>query len=272
VIEAPPGRKGAAWPRIVRRVAVAGLVGVVGYFGVTFVQVWRAGRVDGARPAEALVVLGAAQYNGRPSPVLRARLDHVADLYSRRLAPVVVVTGGRATGDRFTESAASANYLHRRGVPDEAILREAGGRNSWESLAASARFLRRRGIDDVVLVSDPFHAARIAAIAEELGLDASTSPTRTSPIGGVDEFRHLLAETAQVSLGRILGYRRLTRAEDLGKRVRGAIAAFPGRAILEDPVHPGVAGERPFGGGVIGNTTGSGPVIGGSSPPPRALN
>jgi uncharacterized SAM-binding protein YcdF (DUF218 family) len=204
----------------------------VTYFGATFVQVWRAGRVEGARPAEALVVLGAAQYNGRPSPVLRARLNHVADLYSRGFAPLVVVTGGRATGDRFTESAASANYLHRQGVPDEAILREAGGRNSWESLAASARFLRQRGIRDVVLVSDPFHAARIAAIAGELGLDAATSPTRTSPIGGVDEFRHLLVETAQVGLGRIVGYRRLVRAEELGKRVREAVAATPGRAIL----------------------------------------
>jgi uncharacterized SAM-binding protein YcdF (DUF218 family) len=236
VIEAPPGRKATVRLRIVRRTALAGLVAVVGYFGVTFVQVWRAGRVDEARPAEALVVLGAAQYNGRPSPVLRARLDHVADLYSRGLAPVVVVTGGRATGDRFTESAASANYLHSQGVPDKAILREAGGRTSWESLAASARFLRRRGIDDVVLVSDPFHAARIAAIAEELGLEAATSPTRTSPIGGVAELRHLLVETAQVGLGRIVGYRRLTRAEDLGKRVGQAIAAAPGRAILEGPV------------------------------------
>ncbi len=242
MIKAPPGGK-ARWPRSARRAALAGLVAVVGYFGVTFVQVWQAGRVDGARPAEALVVLGAAQYNGRPSPVLRARLDHVAALYSRGLAPVVVVTGGRAKGDRFTESAVSANYLHRQGVPDEAILREAGGRNSWESLAGSARFLRRRGIDDVVLISDPFHAARIAAIAEELGLDAATSPTRTSPIGGVAEFRHLLVETAQVGLGRFLGYRRLTRAEDLGKRAREATAATPSRAILEFPSASGCDGN-----------------------------
>jgi uncharacterized SAM-binding protein YcdF (DUF218 family) len=232
VIEAPAGGKPTGWPRVVRR-TVLGLLAAAGlYFGVTFVQVWRAARVDGARPAEALVVLGAAQYNGRPSPVLRARLDHVAQLYSRRLAPVVVVTGGRATGDRFTESAASATYLHGRGVPDAAILREAGGRNSWESLAASARFLRQRGIHQVVLVSDPFHAARIAAIAEEVGLEAATSPTRTSPIGGVDEFRRLAVETVQVGLGRIVGYRRLVRAEELGKRVRQAIAGSPGGAIL----------------------------------------
>jgi uncharacterized SAM-binding protein YcdF (DUF218 family) len=220
------------WPRAIRRTVLVVVAAAVLYFTVTFVQVWRAGRVDEARPAEALVVLGAAQYNGRPSPVLRARLDHAAQLYLRGLAPVVVVTGGRATGDRFTESAASANYLHRRGVPDGAILREAGGRNSWESLAASARFLRRRGIREVVLISDPFHAARIAAIAGEVGLDAATSPTRSSPIGGVDEFRHLLVETAQVGLGRLVGYRRLVRAEELGKRFREAAAAARGRAIL----------------------------------------
>ena len=202
------------------------------YFVVTFVQVWLAGRSDGARPAEALVVLGAAQYNGRPSPVLRARLDHVADLYRDGLAPVVVVTGGRAVGDRFTESAVSATYLHRRGVPDKAILRESSGRTSWESLAASARFLRSRGIDEVVLVSDPFHAARIGAIAGELGLQATTSPTRTSPISGVSELRHLLTETAQVGVGRIIGFRRLVRAADVGRRVRQGALLGTARGIL----------------------------------------
>lgn len=208
------------------------VLAVVGYFGITFFQVWLTGRRDEARPAQALVVLGAAQYNGRPSAVLRARLDHVADLYARGLAPVVVVTGGRAEGDRFTESGVSATYLHRHGVPESAILREASGRNSWQSLAASARFLKARGISDVVLVSDPFHAARITGIADELGLEAATSPTRTSPISGVEELRHLLTETAQVGVGRVIGFRRLVRAEEVGKRVRAAVGA-PRRAILK---------------------------------------
>lgn len=189
------------------------------YLGVTFVQVWLAGRHDGARPAEAVLVLGAAQYNGRPSPVLRARLDHAADLYADGIAPVVVVTGGRGDGDTISESAASADYLHTRGVPDEAILREVDGRTSWQSLAASARFLKARGITDVVLVSDPFHAARIAAMADELGLDAATSPTRTSPIGGVEELRHMVTETAQVAVGRIIGFRRLVRADEVRRKV-----------------------------------------------------
>jgi uncharacterized SAM-binding protein YcdF (DUF218 family) len=201
------------------------------YFGVTFVQVWRTSRHDGAHPSQALVVLGAAQYDGRPSPVLRARLDHAADLYHRNLAPVVVVTGGKAEGDRFTEATAGANYLHSKGIPDEAILREATGRTSWQSLAASARFLRQRGIHDVVLVSDPFHAARIHGIASELGLDSATSPTRTSPIKGLAEFRHLVTETAQVGVARVIGFRRLVRVEQRFA-VSQREALGPARAIL----------------------------------------
>jgi uncharacterized SAM-binding protein YcdF (DUF218 family) len=197
-------RRGGAVDRrkLVRRVVLAAVLLPVLYFAVTFVQVWRTSRDDGARPAQAVIVLGAAQYDGRPSAVLRARLDHAADLYRRKIAPKVVVTGGKAEGDRFTESAASANYL-----------REATGRTSWQSLAASARFLRERGIRDVVLVSDPFHAARIAGIADELGLDAATSPTRSSPIKGASEFRHMVTETAQVGIARVIGFRRLVRLE-----------------------------------------------------------
>jgi uncharacterized SAM-binding protein YcdF (DUF218 family) len=191
---------------------VAVIVSVL-YFAVTFLQVWQTARRDEARQAQAVIVLGAAQYDGRPSAVLRARLDHAAALYHRKLAPVVVVTGGKIEGDRFTESEASANYLHTKGVPDQAILREVQGRTSWQSLSASARFLKERGIRDVVLVSDPFHAARISGIAEELGFEAATSPTRTSPITGLSEFRHLVTETAQVGIARVIGFRRLVRLE-----------------------------------------------------------
>jgi uncharacterized SAM-binding protein YcdF (DUF218 family) len=201
------------WSRLLRwGLAVAVVVPGL-YFGVTFVQVWWTARQDGARPAQAVIVLGAAQYDGRPSPVLRARLDHAADLWHRKIAPVVVVTGGKADGDRFTESQAGATYLHAKGIPDDNILREATGRTSWQSLAASARFLRQRGIRDVVLVSDPFHAARIRGIADELGLDATTSPTRTSPITGLSELRHMVTETAQVGIARVIGFRRLVRVE-----------------------------------------------------------
>jgi uncharacterized SAM-binding protein YcdF (DUF218 family) len=195
------------------------------YLAITFVQVWRAAPRDEARPAQAIVVLGAAQYNGQPSSVLRARLDHAIALWRRRLAPVIVVTGGRQPGDRFTEATASANYLLARGVPDEAVLREVSGESSWQSLAATATFLRKRDIQRVLLVSDPFHSYRIGAIADELGLEAHTSPTRDSPIGGTTEARYMLRETAAVALGRVIGFRREAGIQDVvqnGSRCRPA--------------------------------------------------
>jgi len=199
----------------VRRIAVIALKGtavllavVVLYVGVTFAQVWLASRDDGAHKAQAIVVFGAAQYNGRPSAVLRARLDHAVDLYHRRVAPVIVVTGGRQPGDRFTEATASADYLHTKGVPDNDILREVSGQSSWQSLAATAAFLKVRHIRDVVLVSDPFHSLRIGGMAAELGLDASTSPTRSSPITGFSAATYMGRETLAVAVGRIVGFRR----------------------------------------------------------------
>lgn len=200
--------------RTVLRLTALLLALAVTYVGVTGAQVWWASRQDGARPAEAIVVLGAAQYDGRPSPVLQARLDHAADLYQRGLAPVVVVTGGRAPGDRVTEATAAADYLLARGVPEPALRREVSGQSSYESLAATARFLRDEGIDDVLLVSDSFHAYRIAAIADEVGLRAAVSPTPSSPISGGAFVRQVLRETAAVALGRLVGFRRMRYLEE----------------------------------------------------------
>jgi uncharacterized SAM-binding protein YcdF (DUF218 family) len=208
--------------KIVWRV-VAGIVAVgIVYFVVTFFQVWWAARQDDARKSEAIVVLGAAQYDGTPTPVFRARLDHAADLYHDGIAPMVVVTGGKQVGDRFTEASSGANYLHDKGVPDSAILRETTGHSSWESLAASAHVLEELGIHRVVLVSDPFHALRIESIADELGLDAVTSPTRTSPITGLSEWRRFFGEALRVAAGRIIGFGRLQRGTArVGKLVPG---------------------------------------------------
>jgi uncharacterized SAM-binding protein YcdF (DUF218 family) len=203
----------------VRLGLVVGAAGFV-YLVVTFVQVWSASRHDGARPAQAIIVLGAAQYDGRPSPVLAGRLDHAAELYADGIAPIVVVTGGRQPGDRFTEAAASANYLTEHGVPADAIEREVQGESSWESLAAASRFLRADGITDVVLVSDPYHALRIAGIADELHLDAVVSPADTP-----SSFGSLLRETAAVAVGRIIGYDRLVR---LDERVESSTIRGPG--------------------------------------------
>src|SRR5690606_33998351 len=123
------------------------------YVLITFVQVWQASRSDGARDAEAIVVLGAAQYDGTPSPVLQNRLDRALELYEDGRAPLIVVTGGRQDGDRFTEASSGYNYMRGHGVPDEAIRKEVQGRTTYESMAATARFLRGEGIDDVLLVS-----------------------------------------------------------------------------------------------------------------------
>lgn len=202
---------------LVRRslVALAVLVAVLlGYYVLTVIQVWRAARADDARPSDAIVVLGAAQYDGTPSPAFAARLDHAVDLYEQGIAPLVVVTGGNQPGDRFTEAAVGADYLIARGVPDAAILRETTSRNSWESLQASARFLFPRGVKKVVLVSDPFHSLRIRLTAEEIGFDAVTSPTQTSPITGLDEWRRFLGEGLRVSVGRIFGFGRATRLQE----------------------------------------------------------
>lgn len=190
------------------------LVAVLLFLGVTFVHVWQASRRDGAREGDAIVVFGAAQYNGRPSAVLRARLDHAASLYERGLARVVVVTGGRQAGDSQTEAGASAAYLQEKGVPQSAILWEPYGRNSWQQLASAAGILRQRDLERVVLVTDPFHAERVHEMAEELGLDATVSPTRTSPISGVTELRHLVKETAAVAVGRVVGFRRAVGLRD----------------------------------------------------------
>jgi uncharacterized SAM-binding protein YcdF (DUF218 family) len=183
------------------------------YVTATFVQVYRASRHDGARPADAVIVLGAAQYDGRPSPVLQDRLDHALELYEAGLTDRIVLTGGRQEGDRFTEATAGYNYLRAEGVPDEHLLKEVDGHSTWESLAASARFLVDRDLTDVVLVTDGFHAYRVEAIAEDLGLDATVSPSG-SRLSGTNEIRQLVRETAAVALGRVIGYDRLLRIDN----------------------------------------------------------
>ena len=203
--------------RWIARLAVLLLVAVGGYVAVTFVQVWQASGRDDARRAQAIVVFGAAQYNGRPSPVLRARLDHAVTLYKRGFADTLVVTGGRQPGDTFTEASVSADYAVAQGVPDSAVLREVSGRTSWQSLAASAAFMKRRGITRVILVSDGFHALRVRAMARELGLTAYTSPSTASPIRGARKLRYVARETAAVAAGRVLGFRRVAGVD---RRVR----------------------------------------------------
>jgi uncharacterized SAM-binding protein YcdF (DUF218 family) len=185
------------------------LLVLVLYVGLTFVQVWLASRSDGAQSADAIVVLGAAQYDCRPSPVLEQRLDHAEQLYRDGVAGTIVVTGGKQSGDRCTEAQSSADYLRGLGVPDDDLLLEVDGRNSWESLAATALILRDRGMTRAVLVTDGYHALRVKAIAEQLGLDASTSPSHEGGALG-----SLVKETAVVAVGRLVGFDRLVNVDD----------------------------------------------------------
>lgn len=188
------------------------------YAVVTALQVWMASRRDQARPVQAIVVLGAAQYNGVPSPDLAARLNQAYDLWHRGLAPTIVVTGGKEPGDSFTEAAAGATYLAGRGVPQAAILREVSGRNSWQSLESTAGFLEARGDRSVLLVSDPYHDLRISLMSSELGLTPYVSPTRSSPLGWRTKAYNYGKETGEVAVGRLIGFRRLV---DLDTRLFG---------------------------------------------------
>ncbi|HEX9683988.1 MAG TPA: YdcF family protein [Acidimicrobiales bacterium] len=207
------------WLRIALRVGMALAVVLVLYVATVFVQVWWAAHRDEARSAQAIVVLGAAQYDGRPSVALTNRLDHALDLFEGGLADVIVVTGGRQEGDRFTEAQVAADYLLQRGVTDEQIRREVHGTNTWESLAATARFLADEGVSDVILVSDDYHSLRLAGISDELGLDAHISPAG-SGLGLADRTRAYIKETVAVSVGRLIGYRRSMRLDDVVERVR----------------------------------------------------
>ena len=217
----PPARGSRGVLGWLVRGALLVLLAVLVYLGVTAAQVWSAARDDGARPADAIVVLGAAQYDGRPSPVLAARLDHAVELFEAGLAPVIVVTGGGRDGDRTTEGLAGYQYLLAHGVPESALLLENGGSNSWQSLAAAARFLLAQGRREVLLVSSPYHALRTEHIAAEVGLVGHASPARSSPEGAWSTLTHYGRETVAVGVGRIIGYRRLVRLDEGVGRVRG---------------------------------------------------
>lgn len=195
-------RRNRRWAR--RGVGIGGAL-IIGYGAFNFLDVWWTARHNFEGTADAAVVLGAAQYNGRPSPVLRGRLDHAAELYFEGRVPVVVLTGGSQAGDVTTEAKAGYDYLrHEAGIPDEDLLLEVDGTSTYESLRATARFLDNRGIESVILVTDPYHARRSQLVADEVGLDAQVSSTSLD-----SSFGQLVKESAAVSVGRIVGFRRL---------------------------------------------------------------
>lgn len=163
------------------RLVVLGALGAVIAAGYTTYRIWQQGELDEARPVQAIVVMGAAQYNGVPSPVYAARLAHAVDLYLDGVAPILVVTGGKAEGDQTTEAAAGRAFAVAHGVPMSAILAEDHGRTTRESLRAVGELLLEAGIEEVVIVSDRTHMLRSLRIATDEGLRVWGSPTRTSP-------------------------------------------------------------------------------------------
>ena len=179
------------------------------YFLLSLFQVWNTGRSDDRQPVDAIVVLGAAQYDGRPSPQFQARLDHALKLWKLDLASYIVVTGGKQVGDRFTEAAAARKFFETKGVLDNLIFEENLGKTTYASLLAVSRVASERKIERVLIVSDPFHQLRAKLIAQEVGLDAITSATRSSVIRGGDAFQRNLQEAAGVAVGRIVGFQRV---------------------------------------------------------------
>jgi uncharacterized SAM-binding protein YcdF (DUF218 family) len=168
-----------------RRVLLVLLVLLLAYFAVTTTLVARWMGKDERPRVDAIVVLGAAQYDGRPSAIYEARLEHAVDLWRDQVAPVLVFTGGKEPGDRFTEGGSGARWATERGVPERAVLIEERSRTTYQNLAGAKRALERRdpgGRPRIVVVSDPFHMFRAVKQAADLGMDAYPSPTRTSPL------------------------------------------------------------------------------------------
>jgi uncharacterized SAM-binding protein YcdF (DUF218 family) len=166
-----------------RLVLLTGALGI-GFLAYSGYRIWDAATSDDRTGAGAIVVMGAAQYDGRPSPVFAARLDHAIELYRAGVAPLLVVTGGKHEADRTTEAAAARAYAIARGVPASAIIGEDQSRSTLTSIRSVAELLREAGVEGAVFVSDPTHMYRVLRQAGDAGIAATGSPTTTSPIMG----------------------------------------------------------------------------------------
>ena len=165
------------------RLFLAGGVAVGLAAGFAGARIWQQGTLDERRPADAIIVLGAAQYDGKPSPVFEARLEHAVALWRDGIAPVFIVTGGKLQGDRTTEAAVAREFALSKGIPGDAVIGEDRAHNTLASLTAVANLMRERGLRSAVIVSDPTHMLRSLRMARDLGIEAYGSPTTTSPVG-----------------------------------------------------------------------------------------
>lgn len=198
--------------KVVRRLIAALLLTVVVIVGATATRVWWVARQDDRPRSDAIVVLGASQFDGKPSTVFRARLLHAKVLYDKGVARRVVTVGGGAPGDRYTEAEAGARFLRERGVETIAVGK---GRDTLQSLTALREQFRAKGWDSAVLVTDPWHSLRSRRMAQDLGINAATSPTRAGPAvrDRGTELRYIARETAAY-----LYYRVFRRSSDAGPR------------------------------------------------------
>lgn len=195
-----------------RRLLAAVVVVVLLVVGGTATSIWWVARQDDRPRSDAIVVLGASQFDGRPSSVFEARLEHAKRLYDAGVAPRVVTVGGGAPGDRTTEAASGAHYLEERGVEAVAVTE---GRDTLQSLRAVEQLFDKRGWRTAVVVTDPWHSLRSRTMARDLGLTAETSPTRSGPSVRTrgTQVRYIARETAAY-----LYYRLLSRSSDIGPR------------------------------------------------------
>jgi uncharacterized SAM-binding protein YcdF (DUF218 family) len=193
--------------RIVRKILAVLLILVIAYVGSVAVRVWWTARQDDRRPSDVIIVLGASQYDGRPSAVFAARLDHARDLFAGDVAGHVITVGGSQPGDRFTEAAAGKRYHTAHGVPEGAIVAVQTGSDTLQSLRSAASTMRRNHWDTAVLVTDPPHALRSRTMARDQGIDAVVSPTRSGPAvrERSTQLRYIARETAAFIYYRIFG-------------------------------------------------------------------
>jgi len=192
---------------IVGRIVAAFVVAVGLIVGVTAVNIWWTARQDERPVSDAIVVLGSAQYNGTPSPIFEARLDHALDLYNAGVSPMIITVGGRQTGDLFTEAEAGLLWLAREGVPEEAMRAIPDGTDTLKSMQAVASLFDEQGLSTAVVVTDPWHALRATRMAQDAGIVASSSPTRQGPAVQTrsTQIRYIARETAAYLFYRLTG-------------------------------------------------------------------
>jgi uncharacterized SAM-binding protein YcdF (DUF218 family) len=162
--------------RAIGMTVLAVTAAIAGYLGVLSLRVDRESRLDQARPSDVIIVMGAAEYSGKPSPVLKRRLNHAVELYQKRMAPYIMTTGGPGGDPSFTEGGVGRSYLMAQGVPAEAIIVEDESDSTAWSLSAASEILRRMGLRSCIVVSDGYHIFRTRRILQQQGFQAVGSP------------------------------------------------------------------------------------------------